>query len=166
MKRMSNIRPICKCTAIILLLLMGSCATNKELREQQQQLRSKYVVESVTNKHFTLNISQMYPMQGASKVVTSDFFLQLKGDTLVSYLPYFGRAYAIPYGGGKGLSFTDKVRDYQSERKKEDKMNISFTIVNDEDTYLYYIDIYDNGKANIRVIPRERDRISYDAEME
>src|SRR5574344_224565 len=100
--------------AFLALLLLGSCATNKDLREQQRQLRAKSVAEAVANRHFTLCIKQMYPMQGGSKVITSDFFLQLQGDTINSYLPYLGRAYSIPYGGGKGLNFIDKVRDYRS----------------------------------------------------
>jgi hypothetical protein len=151
---------------LLALLLLGSCATNKDLREQQRQLRAKSVAEAVANRHFTLCIKQMYPLQGGSKVITSDFFLQLQGDTINSYLPYLGRAYSIPYGGGKGLNFIDKVRDYRSVQVKSDQVNISFTVVNDEDTYLFNLEIYDNGNANIRVIPRERDRISFDAEMD
>ena len=43
-------------------------------------------------------------MKGGSKHLTSDYSLEIRNDSVYSYLPYFGVAYNVPYGGGKGLN--------------------------------------------------------------
>ena len=45
------------------------------------------------------------------------------------------------------------------------RSHIEFTVTNEEDSYLFRIDVFDNGKAYIDVIARDRDSISFDGEM-
>ena len=44
-------------------------------------------------------------MKGRSRALTSDYSIEIRNDSVFSYLPYFGVAYNVPYGGGKGLIF-------------------------------------------------------------
>ena len=43
--------------------------------------------------------------------------------------------------------------------------HIEISIKNEEDTYLYAIDVWDNGSSQIDVQPRQRERISYSGDM-
>jgi hypothetical protein len=80
-------------------------------------------------------------------------------------LPYFGRAYNVPYGGGKGLSFSAPIGNYKEYQQKNDLRQIEINLTNDEDTYIYYIKVFDNGSSSIDVQSRQRESISYSGEI-
>ena len=48
---------------------------------------------------------------------------------------------------------------------RENRYVIEFNVRNDEDFFHYRIDLFNNGKAVIDVIARDRDAISFDGEM-
>lgn len=126
---------------------------------------AKKVAKALDDRHYTVNIRSMSPRRGPSKPVTSNWSLEVKGDTLVSYLPYFGRAYNVPYGGGKGLNFTAPIDDYQETTDAKNNRLIRLSVANDEDRYLYTIEVFDNGNTTIDVQGRERDDISYSGDL-
>ena len=103
----------------------------------------------------------MYPTRGKAVNVAHDYSLEVRGDTLVSYLPYFGRAYSVPYGGGKGLNFTAPIMEYRSEKGRRCSTTISMKVRNDEDIYMFVLEIFDDGNTSIDVRPQEREPISY-----
>lgn len=43
---------------------------------------------------------------------------------------------------------------------------MEFSVKNEEDMYKFYIDVFDNGKASINVMPQQRERISFNGEIE
>lgn len=57
-----------------------------------QKLTSTEVKQMLNAKHFSFEPITMIPQAGATKQLTSEFFLKVSGDSLISYLPYFGRA--------------------------------------------------------------------------
>ena len=89
----------------------------------------------------------------------------MRNDSLISYLPYFGEVYNVPYGGGKGLNFSERIDRYQESQKKNGSRHIEIGVKNDEDTYLYMIDVFSNGSSMISVQARQRQRISYTGAM-
>ena len=107
----------------------------------------------------------MYPMKGGSKSVSFGYTVEVRNDSLFSYLPYIGRAYQIPYGGGKGLNFSERIGSYQETQRKNGLQHIEIGVKNDEDTYLYTIEVWDNGKSQINVQARQRERISYSGDI-
>lgn len=90
----------------------------------------------------------------------------MRGDTLISSLPYFGRAYLVPYGGGKGLNFSELISNYEVTKKPKGLTEIAIELTNEEDTYLYQLSIFDNGSATIDVRSKQRQPISYSGEMQ
>ena len=48
----------------------------------------------------------------------------------------------------------------------KDKRHIEIEVKNDEDTYIYTLEVFDNGSSSIDVLARHRDRISYTGDME
>jgi len=53
-------------------------------------------------------------------------------------------------------------KEYQ---RKNDLRQIEIGLTNDEDTYIYYIKVFDNGSSSIDVQSRQRESISYSGEM-
>ncbi len=150
----------------ILALLLMACATTAERAARQAETASA-VRAALADRHYKITITQAYPLRGGNVNVSRDFFLEVKGDTLVSYLPFFGRAYRSSYGGmEKGLNFTETIRSYEQAEPKAGLTRIKMRVRNEEDSYVYTIDMFDNGKASIGVQAVERDNIHFDGDME
>lgn len=141
-------------------ILTSSCATSEEKAAQMTEL-SAYVTNALNNRDYKIAIDRMYPMRGSSRHVSYGYSVEVRNDTLISYLPYFGRAYNVPYGGGKGLNFSAPIGSYQEFMKGNGQRHIEIGVTNDEDTYFYTIEVFDNGSSSVEVRARQRERISY-----
>ena len=139
---------------------MSGCATSEEKAAQMAEL-SANVTNALNTREYKIAIDRMYPMRGSSRHVSYGYSVEVRNDTLISYLPYFGRAYNVPYGGGKGLNFTAPISDYQEYLKRNGSRHIEIGLSNDEDIFLYTIEVFDNGSSIVEVRSRQRERISY-----
>ena len=152
---------------LAVLLICGSMTpviaqTKKEKKQQTEQA----VREAIDAKRYKIDVNRVMPMRGGSKHLTSDYSLEIRNDSIYSYLPYFGVAYTIPYGGGKGLNFNAPLSEYTSEYSKKGNARITLKVRNEEDNYIYNITIYPNGTSNIQVTPTNRQSISFSGEMD
>lgn len=131
----------------------------------EQQARQKQIVEeNILNQHFTIEINQMIPMRGPARMV-QDYSLTVKDNHLVSYLPYFGVAYSVPYGGGSGLNFEADIDEY-FDQPFGDRHEIAIVVRHEQDVFLYNLTIFENGRASLTVRSRNREQISFNGEME
>ena len=152
---------------ILLALLMVACSTLTPAEKAERQAKMALAVEkALAERHYKVEIVMMYPNNGRAVNVSSDFSLEVKGDTLVSYLPYFGRAYNVPYGGGKGLNFTAPIAEYHAEKGRKGETRVTIKTKNEEDVYTFFLEIFDNCNTSIDVTARERESIRYSGEME
>lgn len=152
---------------LAVLLICGSMTpvmaqTKKEKKQQTEQA----VREAIDAKKYKIDVNRVMPMKGGSKHLTSDYSLEIRNDSIYSYLPYFGVAYTIPYGGGKGLNFNAPLSEYTSEYSKRGNARITLKVRNEEDNYIYNITIYPNGTSSIQVTPTNRQSISFSGEMD
>ena len=105
------------------------------------------------------------PMRGRSIPLTSSYSLEIRNDSVISYLPYYGRAYSIPYGGGDGLNFKAVLKEYSMEMDKKGNAVIEFIARNPEDRYEYRVKVFPNGSASIDVNMQNRQSISFQGEL-
>ena len=151
--------------AVLALGVLTSCATAKE-RAARAAEQAKKVTAALNDRHYVIAIDRMIPMRGSSKNVSYGYSVEVRNDSLISYLPYFGQAYNVPYGGGNGLNFSERIGSYHENQVKDGKWHIDIDVTNEEDTYRYQIDVFDNGSSSISVESRQRERISYSGEMD
>lgn len=143
------------------LLMIGGEPVFAQSKKEKKEQKQKEVKEMIDSGNFTINVDRALPQGGGSRNLTSAYSLQLKGDSAYSYLPYFGRAYTAPYGGGEGLRFEEPVTDYAVKYNKKGTANIEFEVKTVEDTYKYQIDVFNNGSASIHVQPINKQSISF-----
>lgn len=143
-------------------LLMTACST---MTAAEKAAKAQAVEKALASRHYVVDVRVMYPRRGSAVHVSSNYSLEVRGDTLVSYLPYIGRAYSIPYGGGKGLNFTAPISGYEYSKDKAGRMRIRIVTNNDEDVIEYVLELFDNGQASIDFQSRERESISYSGEL-
>ena len=140
------------------------CATVEEKAARAAEQAAK-VNKALKERKYKIDVERMYSIRGGSKTLSYGYSVEVRNDSLISYLPYFGRAYSVPYGGGKGLTFSERIGSYQEYQKGNGLRHIEIGLRNDEDTYLYTIEVYENGSSSISVQSRQRENISYSGEM-
>lgn len=137
----------------------GQSPKEKETKEKQ------IVKELLESGRYSIEVDRAVPMSGPSKHLTTPYTLELKGDSVSSYLPYFGQAYSIPYGGGKGLIFDSAVSDYRLNFDKKGTATVKFKSRTDEDNFSYLLQVYPNGSATVHVTPVNRQSITFYGEL-
>ncbi len=147
---------------VIFIAVSTSCSSSKKLTDSDVQRK---VSQAIGNRDFSIEVNQMLPMMGRAQHLTSLYSLKVKSDSVYSYLPFFGRAYSVPYGGGQGLIFDGLVQEYHQKKNDKGVYRISFKSQTPEDTYVFSIEIYDNGSSQIRVNSNNRQSIAFVGEL-
>jgi hypothetical protein len=145
---------------VTVLALLSGCSSVK-MTSEEKAAKETALKEAINKREYVVDVKQMVPMKGGSKSLTSSYSLEVKGDTVVSYLPYFGEAYSIPYGGGKGLNFKARISDYKQVFDSKGKAVIELETRNEEDQYHYLVEIFPNGSSSIHVQSNNRQSISF-----
>lgn len=148
----------------IVLLLAGQSLYAQSKKEKREQ-KANDVKELIDSKRFTIDVNRAIPMGGRSLNLTSPYSLEMRGDSVISYLPYFGRAYSAPYGGGDGLRFEKSITDYQTSFNKKGTAQIQFRAQTDDDTYTFNVQVFSNGSATINVTPVNKQNITFYGEL-
>ena len=153
-------------------LSMKTVSQNRPQRPQiplrkltKKERKQVAVLDAIATKWWHIDISSMNTLRYGSRAVTSDFYLELRGDTLRSYLPYLGDAHMPTMSPSIGLNFEEPVLTYKESKPKK-FTQIDIDVRTREDSYHYVIEIYDNGQAYIRVRSMNRDPISFDGTLE
>ncbi|HEY9551841.1 MAG TPA: DUF4251 domain-containing protein, partial [Prevotella sp.] len=88
-------------------------ASHTPAKAAQQALTAQRVEETLASGHYSVDVRYMYSLRGIMKPVDYGYGISVQGDTLQSYLPYYGVVHGrVPYGGGKGLNFKGILTDY------------------------------------------------------
>ena len=151
---------------LMMMVFLSSCgSTNSLTKAEREAAMAQQVQDALDARHYTIAVDWMKPLGGVPRQVNSDYELKVNGEELDCYLPYIGRAYRLPYGGGKGLNFKAQIQNYSIQQLTSNRSQIEFTVRNDEDVYRFRIDVFDNGKSIIDIMAQDRDAISFDGEM-
>ena len=145
--------------------MLSGCASAEERAAMAAEQAAK-VTKALEARDYKIAVNRMYPMKGSSRSVSYGYSVEVRNDSLISYLPYFGGAYNVPYGGGKGLNFSERIGSYRESQKNNGERQIEINVTNEEDTYIYLIKVFSNGNSSIDVTSRQRDHISYSGELE
>ena len=135
---------------------------DKKARAARQELAVK---ERLDSRDFRIDVRRAMPMGGRTVSLSSSYSVKIKGDSVYSFLPYFGRAYSLPYGGGDGLIFDGVMTDYESGPGKKGATDITFGVRTPEDTFRYRIEVFDNGTSYISVMSNNRQEISFQGDL-
>ena len=150
---------------MIATLVFMSCATQQERAERREMMKTA-VIEAVAKRQMHIGIMSMNTMRYGTRTVASDFFLELHGDSLRSYLPYLGQAHQAPMmSPAQGLNFDELIQIIKESHPKEGLSRLEIGVRTQEDRYHYTIELHESGKAYINVQSQHRDPISFDGEL-
>ena len=148
-------------TGIVLSIIMTGCSSVRGLTKEEKVAKEASLRDAIENRAYTIEVDRMIPMSGSSRTLTSLYSLEINDDKVKSHLPYFGRAYSVPYGGGQGLIFDSMITDYKSSFDSKGKAVIEFKTSTKEDQFVYNVEIFTNGSTSINVKSNNRQQISF-----
>lgn len=150
---------------LLLALLVGIPTLSAQSKKEKKEQKKEAVKKLIESENYKIDVNTAMPMRGLSIPLTSSYSLEIRNDSVISYLPYYGRAYSIPYGGGDGLNFKAVLKEYSMKMDKKGNAVIEFIARNPEDRYEYRVKVFPNGSASIDVNMQNRQSISFQGEL-
>jgi len=141
--------------------------SKKALREQKKTEKQQQIEALINSNDFVFEALQVLPQRGKMKILTgSSYTLKFHDDTIESYLPFFGRAYSVDYGGDGGIKFKGKPDEYKVVTQKAGKgYEIYASVKAPKDFYKLYLSVSPDGGATLVIDSNQRSSISYRGEI-
>jgi hypothetical protein len=144
--------------SFVLTTLIFSCSSSK--------ITTKPNVEEIGNmintRRFSFVAERVNPLRGSSRILTDYYDVTVKPDTVICYLPYFGRAYQAPIDPSKGgLDFKSYQFSYNVTLKNKDEWQVYINPKDQPDVQQLYFQVFGNGTATLNVVNTNRDPISF-----
>ena len=140
-----------------LTIAHGQNSKKEKAARQEQEIKNL-----VDSQKFVFKAQTVYPLGGRSRQLTSDYDLKITKAEVVSYLPYYGRAYSsTPGSSSGGIDFTSKDFVYTTSDAKKDGWDI---LIKPKDTQVareLRLTVFKNGTANLQVSSNDKQSISY-----
>lgn len=125
------------------------------------------VKEYIDGRNFVFKAQSAMPVGGRTIQLTSEYDLRVNGDTLIVYLPYYGRAYVAPMDPSKGgINFTSTSFDYTVSQGKKGNINIAITPKDNRDVRQMFISTSESGYASLQVTSNNRQAILFNGYIE
>lgn len=143
--------------ALILIVAIIPVSQAQNSKNNKQAI----IKNMVDSQSFVFVPNTMIPLRGGSKTLTSFYQLAVSKDSLVSYLPFIGRAYNAPLPGENEFDFTSTSFDYKIKDHKKSGWDITIKPKDHVNVQQFFLRIFDNGSASLNVTSLNRDPVSY-----
>ena|SRR6185312_4770646 len=140
-------------------ILSSTVIAQKNKKNDDKKIAFKNMVDS---QHFVFEAQAVTPLRGNFRNLTSLYEVRVTKDSLISYLPYFGRAYSAPINQTKSsLDFTSTNFSYSVSPYKSNGWYITIKPKDKMQIQQYFFTIFNNGKASLNVTSTSKDEISF-----
>lgn len=113
-------------------------------------------------KNYIFKAQTALPMTGRIVNLTSDYDVIIRPDSVISFLPYFGRAYSAPVNTSEGgIKFTSTNFAYQAAKAKKKSWDIVIKPKDVNDVQDMTLTVFSNGSATLRVNNQNKQAISF-----
>ena len=145
----------------IMAAAISGCSNSRKIKVEAP-LDSTEVRNMVDSQLFTFIPRYVNPMSGRRRALDPGYELSISKDSLISYLPYFGRGYIAsisPSDVDYDFTSTSFSYDVKTTRKG---WSITIKPKDQQSVQEMYFTIFDNGVANLTITSMNRSSISYD----
>lgn len=150
-----------KRTAIILSSLFLFLINIQAQDAKEKKRDAQTIQQLLESKEFVFRAQSVTPVGGGFRQLTSEYDLRLLGDSLVSYLPYFGRAHTAPLDPQQsGIQFTSTDFSYEVKSKKKG-WDIQLQPKDVASVQQMHLNVTTSGRASLLVISTNREPISF-----
>ncbi len=156
----------------VLLAMVLPAGAQKISKEEKTAQQGKSLAEAralLESRQFEVEILHVYPQGGGD---VSRFNprgkITVKDSVAEGHLPFFGRAYSLPYGEGGGIEFDAPMKNPQvktEKKKKKQSVTFSFSVPGKGDTYQITIETMGGDGCSVFLVSNNRTQISYSGKI-
>lgn len=140
--------------------------SKKEKRAEREAMRIEQTKTVLENKAYLFVATQALPSGARSVNLTSSYDAKIENDTIICYLPFYGRAHTASFGGGDSpMDFTQPIENYNFEKTKKG-YQIKFDVKNKTDRLNFTLQIAESGSTSLNVTSSNRSSMSYYGDIE
>lgn len=145
------------------MALLMALFTNYLYAQKKTDDKQAAVEKMITARNYVFKAQTVMPASPtANRQLTSDYDVRISPDTIVSFLPYFGRAFNAPMDPTKGgIQFTSTKFEYQQTARKKGGWDIVIKPQDTQDARLMSLSVSENGFASLQVISNNRQPITF-----
>jgi Domain of unknown function (DUF4251) len=154
---------------LLLIVSAGlSAACAQTSKQDKKAAKVAAVKNDIESKRFTFLANEMIPQGGGSKQLDYGYDVRVTPDSVISFLPYFGRAYFdVPYNPTDGgIKFTSTNFDYKVVEKKKGGWEITIKPKDVKNLSRIVLYVSSNGYASLTVTSFNRDMITFYGNLE
>jgi hypothetical protein len=154
-------------TVSILILSCWQLVTAQSSRSQKKAAKEAEVKKMVEDNNYTFVANFAIPQEGGTRQLTSTYDLRITKDSVIAFLPYYGRAYLAPINPTRGgIEFTSTNFSYDKGQRKNGNWDILIkpkdnNITDWRDVEQLRLNISPDGYASLSIISSNRDPISF-----
>lgn len=159
MKALQYMRPL----ALLLLVGLGafgkaSAQNDKADKKAEKAAQVKAMIDA---QRYVFRPQSANPMRGRTLQLTTEYSVKVSKDTIISDLPYFGRAFTAPMDPSKGgIQFNSTKFDYKLETIKKG-WQVTIKPADASDVQQFFLTIFNNGSASLQVTSTNRTPITF-----
>ncbi|WP_300597992.1 DUF4251 domain-containing protein [Niabella sp.] len=156
------------------IFFLTACSTQKQTTGS-----STAITDAVAARNYTFIATSVFPTEdsrfnprlllpNASNLyqLTSRYDLRVTPDSVIAYLPFFGRSYTAPMDPTKGgIKFTSTKFDYKKTQRKSN-YEIEITPKDNREVQSLYLTVSPSGFASLRVLSVNKTPISFNGNVE
>jgi hypothetical protein len=134
----------------------------QETKEQKQPSVQAAIRALVESQHYAFEAQSAIPLGMPARQLTYGYELKISKDSVIAYLPYYGRAYTAPIGStDNAIQFSTTDFKYTASEGKKGGWTVTITPKNTGDVRQITISISQAGYTNVQVNGNNRQPISF-----
>ena len=114
---------------------------------------------------FKVEVTYMMPVSYPGKMLSYGYSVAVRHDSAFVHLPYMGRVYQPVVNDG-GLHFALPVREARVRPVGDSGTRVEFRVRRTPVYYKFTVTAYDNGKADIMMIPSNAQSVTYSGDWD
>jgi hypothetical protein len=157
-------KPLYSIYSLLLFALTAGIACSTSQAQQTPQDVSKLI----ETKRYVFVAQTASPMGGRFRQLnTGEYDVRVTADSVISFLPYFGRAYSAPIDpSASGIQFTSTNFGYKQTPRKKGGWTIVIEPKDAADVRQMTFTISETGNTSLQVTSNNRQPISFNGQIQ
>lgn len=149
-----------------LSILLLSCGTTKSGLEKAE--KALLMDEKFENLNFKFMAEYAYPQSFQPIYLSTRYDVKVTPDTVIAYLPYYGRAYRAPMDSSEGgIKFESTDFNSKVEKgRKDGEWVVTIRTLDTSRPFTLHFQLWNSGTARLDVTDQDRQSISFRGSIE
>lgn len=128
---------------------------------------AKSVPDMIKAQSYVFVAQTASPSRGGLRQLDPGYDLVVRKDSVISYLPYYGRSFNAPVDPNDGgIKFTSTEFEYNIKDRKKGGWDIEIKPKDAKDVRTMQLSVFENGSASLMVTSNSRQNISFNGRIE